>query len=198
MQSLSTTHLIRLNFDGRQIDLPAPTQELCGFLGCSPRKILLSDVEYIPLNAQGKELLIRLKPHDNLVVVNLAGTLLEVPDIKATMDEVVGSARNLLPEATQMQHILEHEKPDCPLIGQNGNVFNLVGIATQTLREHGLRDQAKEIRERVLGSNSYDDALGIMMEYVNMTSIDDDLDDNQNWDFEPPQAQGHGGMGGMC
>ncbi len=28
----------------------------------------------------------------------------------------------------------EHEKPDCPLIGQNGNIFNLVGIASHTLK----------------------------------------------------------------
>ncbi|MCL2532331.1 MAG: hypothetical protein FWE40_09325 [Oscillospiraceae bacterium] len=108
MQTLSTTHLIRLQLDGKHIDLPAPTQELCEFLGCSPRKILLSDVEYIPLNAQGKELLMQLRPSDNLVVANLAGTLLELPDIKATMDEVVGSARNLLPELTQVYY--------CPLV----------------------------------------------------------------------------------
>ena len=36
------------------------------------------------------------------------------------------------------------EKPPCPLIGQDGNIFNLVGIAARTLREAGLRDQAKE------------------------------------------------------
>ena len=29
------------------------------------------------------------------------------------------------------------EKPSCPLIGQDGNIFNLVGIAARTLREAG-------------------------------------------------------------
>lgn len=33
-------------------------------------------------------------------------------------------------------------KPDCPLIGQDGNIFNLMGIASRTLKEHGLADQA--------------------------------------------------------
>jgi len=37
---------------------------------------------------------------------------------------------------------LNVEKPPCPLIGQDGNIFNLVGIAARTLREAGLRDQA--------------------------------------------------------
>lgn len=35
------------------------------------------------------------------------------------------------------------DKPDCPLIGADGNIFNLLGIASRTLREHGLKEQAK-------------------------------------------------------
>lgn len=34
------------------------------------------------------------------------------------------------------------DKPDCPLIGADGNIFNLLGIASRTLREHGLKEQA--------------------------------------------------------
>lgn len=37
------------------------------------------------------------------------------------------------------------DKPDCPLIGADGNIFNLLGIASRTLREHGLKEQAKEM-----------------------------------------------------
>lgn len=36
------------------------------------------------------------------------------------------------------------DKPDCPLIGADGNIFNLLGIASRTLREHGLKEQARE------------------------------------------------------
>lgn len=39
----------------------------------------------------------------------------------------------------------EQKKPDCPLVGQDGNVFNLMGIASRTLRRNGLAEQAKEI-----------------------------------------------------
>ena len=35
-------------------------------------------------------------------------------------------------------------KPDCPLIGENGNIFNLVGIAARTLKRNGLYEQANE------------------------------------------------------
>lgn len=63
----------------------------------------------------------------------------------------------------------EPEKPDCALIGQDGNIFNLVGIAARTLREHGLKDQAKEMKDRVFASGSYYEALNIIGEYVNIT-----------------------------
>lgn len=66
----------------------------------------------------------------------------------------------------------EPEKPDCALIGQDGNIFNLVGIAARTLREHGLTDQAKEMKDRVFASGSYGEALCIIGEYVNITDTE--------------------------
>lgn len=63
----------------------------------------------------------------------------------------------------------EPEKPDCALIGQDGNIFNLVGIAARTLREHGRKDQAKEMADRVFASGSYGEALCVIGEYVNIT-----------------------------
>ena len=63
----------------------------------------------------------------------------------------------------------EPEKPDCALIGQDGNIFNLVGIAARTLREHALKDQAKEMKDRVFACGSYGEALCIIGEYVNIT-----------------------------
>lgn len=64
------------------------------------------------------------------------------------------------------------EKPDCALIGENGNIFNLAGIAAGTLREHGLKEQAEEMKSRVCSSGSYEEALCIIGEYVNITSGD--------------------------
>ncbi|MGM9659933.1 MAG: hypothetical protein ACI3WQ_05000 [Faecousia sp.] len=61
-------------------------------------------------------------------------------------------------------------KPNCPLIGQNGNILNLLGIAGRTLREHGMEDQAREMFQRVTQCQSYDSALNVMSDYVNITS----------------------------
>lgn len=66
-------------------------------------------------------------------------------------------------------------KPDCPLIGQDGNIFNLIGIATRTLREAGQQAEAKEMSHRIMGGDcgSYEEALRIIGEYVNITSTDE-------------------------
>lgn len=66
---------------------------------------------------------------------------------------------------------------DCPLIGQNGNIYNLVGIAAKTLKRNGLSEQASEMTEKVFNSGSYGEALGIIGEYVNITSVDDPGED---------------------
>ncbi len=57
-------------------------------------------------------------------------------------------------------------KPSCKLVDENGNIFNLMGIASRTLKEAGLEEQAAEMRERIFKSGSYDKALQIIMEYV--------------------------------
>lgn len=57
-------------------------------------------------------------------------------------------------------------KPICKLIGEDGNIFNLVGIASRALRRAGLVAEAKEMSDKVFTSTSYDHALQIIMEYV--------------------------------
>ena len=68
-------------------------------------------------------------------------------------------------------------KPDCPLIGENGNIFNLVGIAAKTLRRNGLSEEASEMTNQVFSSGNYEEALGIIGEYVNITSVDEPDED---------------------
>ena len=64
----------------------------------------------------------------------------------------------------------EHVKPDCPLIGEDGNIFRLIGIASETLRENGMQEQAEEMRSRIFQCQSYDSALSIIGDYVNITT----------------------------
>lgn len=78
----------------------------------------------------------------------------------------------------------QKEKPDCALIGQDGNIFALMGIASQTLKKNGSREQAKEMQERITISGSYEEALSIIAEYVNITSIQDEQESNKDIKME--------------
>lgn len=74
-------------------------------------------------------------------------------------------------------------KPDCPLIGQDGNIFNLMGIASRTLKNNDMREEAAEMQKRVMNSSSYDEALCILGDYVNIVSVNDGNDLEQDEDF---------------
>lgn len=67
----------------------------------------------------------------------------------------------------------EHEitKPKCPLIGEDGNIFCLMGIASRTLKRNGMREEATEMCNRITnGAKSYDEALMILQDYVEIAS----------------------------
>lgn len=64
----------------------------------------------------------------------------------------------------------KHRKPDCLLMKADGNIRNLMGIASQTLREHGMEEEATEMCYRIRHCQNYDSALHIIGDYVNFTS----------------------------
>ena len=57
-------------------------------------------------------------------------------------------------------------KPKCKLIGEDGNIFNLLGIASRVLKENHQDREEAEMKERVMSSSSYTEALSIILEYV--------------------------------
>lgn len=59
-------------------------------------------------------------------------------------------------------------KPKCKLIGKDGNIFNLMGIAHGTLFRAGQKKEAEEMVRRIQQSQSYEEALCIIDEYVDI------------------------------
>ena len=68
----------------------------------------------------------------------------------------------------------EKFKPDCALIGADGNIFNLLGIAKRTLIDNGMVAESKEMCSRVYQCGSYSEALNVLDDYVHITSVDED------------------------
>ncbi len=56
-------------------------------------------------------------------------------------------------------------KPTITLIGENGNVFNIIGLTSKALKESGMKEEAKTFTEKAFSASSYDEVLRLVMEY---------------------------------
>ena len=72
-----------------------------------------------------------------------------------------------VPDMTEFNKLLNRpKKPKMQLIGQDGNIFAIMGRASRLLKNAGQSDKAKEMCNRVTASQSYSEALNIVSEYV--------------------------------
>jgi hypothetical protein len=59
-------------------------------------------------------------------------------------------------------------RPPCKLVGEDGNVFNVIGRVRRALRDAGQADRAGEFVRRAMAAHSYDEVLGLCWEYVDV------------------------------
>ena len=72
-----------------------------------------------------------------------------------------------VPDMTEFNKLLNRpKKPKMQLIGQDGNIFAIMGRASRLLKNSGQGDKAKEMCDRVTASKNYSEALSIVSEYV--------------------------------
>lgn len=57
-------------------------------------------------------------------------------------------------------------RPAVKLTGTDGNVFALIGECRKALKAAGQADRANELSQKVFDCKSYDEALALMGEYV--------------------------------
>ena len=73
----------------------------------------------------------------------------------------------MTPEREMQQESTTREtRPKMKLLGEDGNIFAIMGRASRLLKDIGQRDKAKEMCDRVTASQSYSEALNIVSEYV--------------------------------
>ncbi len=71
---------------------------------------------------------------------------------------------------------MNQNKPKAAIISADGNIFNLMGIASKVLKRDGLHEEAKEMAERIFESSSYTEALSIIQEYVEPVDAEQELE----------------------
>ena len=63
---------------------------------------------------------------------------------------------------------IKHPDISVQLVGQNGNVFNLMGIVIRALRNNVSGDEVDDFISEVTSSKSYHEALAVMMQWVDV------------------------------
>ena len=69
-------------------------------------------------------------------------------------------------------------KPKCKLVGLDSNTFVLIGAAQRALKDAGMKAEAKEMVARVFKAHGHDEALAVILAYVECIV---DEDDNDGW-----------------
>ena len=59
----------------------------------------------------------------------------------------------------------------------DGNIYSVLGATSSALKKMGLYDKSSEMIKRATSSSSYEEALCIIMEYVDFVEMDEDEDD---------------------
>ena len=67
-----------------------------------------------------------------------------------------------------MGNCVKHPAISVRLTGQDGNIFNLMGIVVRALRTNGFGDEVDDFVSEVTSSKSYYEALAVMMQWVNV------------------------------
>ena len=60
-------------------------------------------------------------------------------------------------------------KPECKLVGTDGNVFAIIGNVSKALKRDGRKERAKEWQQKAMSCGSYDEVLMLLHDYVEAT-----------------------------
>jgi len=52
------------------------------------------------------------------------------------------------------------------LVGEDGNVFSIIGKVSRELKKAGFKDEMREFQERAFRCGSYNEVLQLVLEYV--------------------------------
>jgi hypothetical protein len=67
--------------------------------------------------------------------------------------------------AMDKEEKIESTRPTVTLVGENGNVYNIIALCKKAARKAGWsKERIDELTKRMMGSGNYDDVLGIVMD----------------------------------
>ena len=87
-------------------------------------------------------------------------------------EDVVENGNHLIyPKEVLDKYLIKEPEGKMPVVklsGENGNIFNLIGICSRALKRVGQADNAEKMAKECFEAKSYDEALQIMMKYCDV------------------------------
>lgn len=86
---------------------------------------------------------------------------------KYEIEDYIAEFDGPIPEPRLTQDGPLHPEVEVTLVGQNGNIFNIMGRVSEAMRLAGVpKERVAEYQTAVMQSGSYDAALVVTMEWV--------------------------------
>ena len=63
----------------------------------------------------------------------------------------------------------DKNRPNCKLIGTDGNVFSIIGKVSATLKKAGMKDEARDFVNKAFNASSYNAVLVLATQYVRVS-----------------------------
>ncbi|MBP3595894.1 MAG: hypothetical protein J6J60_00620 [Clostridia bacterium] len=91
---------------------------------------------------------------------------------KPIVDYYISMSKEIEKEIEEKKDVLEHQKPICN-DKTYGNMYKLICFASKKLKQNNMYDESRKMIERATLSYSYDEALHIIKEYIEIADEDE-------------------------
>ncbi len=103
------------------------------------------------------------------VLTQLQGVAAQLDDGEVTLNALCAIKSEILDESTAKNAGPKFPDVRVKLVGQDGNVFAIIGRVCRALRQGGANDaDVKAFTDEITAARSYDDALVVVMRWVDV------------------------------
>ena len=104
------------------------------------------------------------------VLTQLQGAAAQLDDGEVTLNALCAIKSEILEEQGRVPPGPTFAHVNVPLIGQDGNVFNIIGLVCKALRKGGAtRQDIKSFTDEIERAGSYEQALAVVMRWVDVS-----------------------------
>ena len=101
-------------------------------------------------------------------------------EFKSIANYYINISKEMKKENTKTENSkMEYKKPICNVYKAYGNMVEILGLASKTLKQNNMYDKSREMIEKATLTYSYDEAFDIVGEYVEIIKEREKQEENE-------------------